>query len=60
MRQVAIVLTVVAALCFLVGTFASFSGALVIGKPGMTFWRGAVGLAVLAIAALQLNAAPKA
>jgi hypothetical protein len=59
MRQVAIVLVVVAALCFLVGIYASFTGALVIGKPGMTFWRGAVALAIFAIASLQLNAATK-
>ena len=60
MRQVAIVLIVVAALCFLVGIYASFTGAVVIGKPGITFWRGAIALAVFAIAALQLHAAPKA
>jgi hypothetical protein len=59
MRQAAIVLIVLAALCFLVGIYASFTGAFVIGKPGMTFWRGAIALAVLAIAALQLHAAPK-
>jgi len=59
MRQAAIVLIIVAALCFLVGIYASFAGAVVIGKPGTTFWRGAVALAVFAIAALQLHAAPK-
>jgi len=59
MRQVAIVLIVVAALCFLVGIYASFTWTPVIGKPGLTFWRGAVALALLAIAALQLHAASK-
>lgn len=59
MRQLAIVLIVVAALCFLVGIYASLTGAFVIGKPGTTLWRGAIAALLFAIAILQLNAAPK-
>jgi hypothetical protein len=59
MRQLAIGLIVVAALCFLVGIYASLTGNVVIGKPGTTFWRGAIALVIFAIAFLQLQVAPK-
>jgi multisubunit Na+/H+ antiporter MnhC subunit len=60
MRQLAIVLIVVAALCFLVGIYASLTGNVVIGKPGTTFWRGAIAMLLFTIAVLQLHTAPKA
>jgi hypothetical protein len=58
MRQLALVLIVVAALCFLVGIYASLAGP-VLGKPGTTLWRGAIAFAAFAIALLQLQIAPK-
>jgi hypothetical protein len=36
------------------------TGNVVIGKPGTTFWRGAIALVIFAIAFLQLHVAPKA
>lgn len=50
MRNVILALIVLAALAFLVGALASFSHAVILGKPPVTFWRGAVGLLLFAIA----------
>ena len=59
MRQVAIVLIVVAALIFLAGDVHIGVHRNVFGKVGVTLWRGAVAFVLFAIAALQLHAAPK-
>ncbi len=53
MRTLAIVLVVLAALAFVVGTYGAFGNALVVGKAPVTYWRGAVGLLLFAVA-LQL------
>ncbi|NWF99806.1 MAG: hypothetical protein HXY19_02525 [Thermoanaerobaculaceae bacterium] len=53
MRTLAIVLVVLAALAFVVGAYEAFGNALVLGKPPVTYWRGAVGLLLFAVA-LQL------
>jgi hypothetical protein len=59
MRQLAIVLIVVAALLFLIGLYCSFFATAVFGKIGVTHWRGAIAFLAFAIAVLQLHAAPK-
>jgi hypothetical protein len=59
MRQLAIVLIVVAALVFLAGAYASFFTTPVFGRGGITLWRGAIAFLAFAIAVLQLHAAPK-
>jgi hypothetical protein len=59
MRQLAIVLIVVAALIFLAGVYTSVFTATVFGKVGVTLWRGAVAFVLFAIAVLQLHTAPK-
>jgi hypothetical protein len=59
MRQLAIVLIVVAAIVFLAALYASFFAASVFGKGGTTLWRGVIAFLAFAIAVLQLHAAPK-
>lgn len=55
MRQLAVVLIALGALAFVVGTYCAFAGQLVVGRSGVTYWRGAVGFAVFAISLLQLQ-----
>ena len=55
MRQLAIILTVLAAIAFLVGTYVAFSGQVVIGRQAIVFWRGSVGLLLFAITVLMLD-----
>jgi hypothetical protein len=55
MRTVAAVLIVAAALAFLVGTYSAFTGAIVLGKAPVTYWRGAVGFLLFAITFLILE-----
>lgn len=50
MRNLILVLIFLAALAFLVGAVAAFSQATVLAKPPVTFWRGAVGFLLFAIA----------
>lgn len=50
MRNVILALIALAALAFLVGAVAAFSHAEILGKPPVTFWRGAVGFLLFAIA----------
>lgn len=50
MRTLVVVLIVLAAVAFLVGTYCVFGSTLVIGKPPATYWRGAVGFLLFAIA----------
>jgi hypothetical protein len=60
MRQLAIVLIVVAALVFLAGVYTSVFATTVFGKVGVTLWRGAIAALLFAIAVLQLHTTPKA
>jgi len=55
MRTLAIVLTVLAVVAFLVGTYAAFGNVAVVGKPPVTYWRGAVGLLLFAVTVLLLD-----
>ena len=55
MRQVAVILTVLAAIAFLIGTYVAFSGQVVIGRQAIVFWRGSVGLLLFAITVLLLD-----
>lgn len=55
MRTLAIVLTVLAAVAFLVGTYAAFGNVPVVGKAPVTYWRGAVGLLLFALTVLLLD-----
>lgn len=50
MRKVVVALIVLAALAFLVGTYAAFAHTYVLAKAPVTFWRGAVGFLLFAIA----------
>ncbi|MFH1177341.1 MAG: hypothetical protein V1750_08030 [Acidobacteriota bacterium] len=65
MRKVALVLMVLAAICFLLGSVFSFWGSLIFGNgfwalDPETYWRGATGLLLFAIALLlYLRTAPK-
>lgn len=55
MRRLAVILTVLAAIAFVIGTYVAFSGQLVIGRQAMVYWRGAVGLLLFAITVLLLE-----
>lgn len=55
MRTVALVLVLLAALAFLVGTYSAFTGAILVGKAPVTYWRGAVGFLLFAITLLKLE-----
>ncbi len=55
MRTVALVLVLLAALAFLVGTYSAFTGAILVGKAPVTYWRGAVGFLLFAITLLMLE-----
>ncbi|MFN3413187.1 MAG: hypothetical protein ACK42L_03905 [Thermoanaerobaculum sp.] len=50
MRNVILALIVLAALAFVVGTIAAFGQTTFLAKPPVTFWRGAVGFLLFAIA----------
>jgi len=50
MRKLIVVLMVLAALAFLVGAVAAFTHGTVLDKPPVTYWRGAVGFLLFAIA----------
>ncbi|BCW93578.1 MAG: hypothetical protein ACOY7U_06140 [Acidobacteriota bacterium] len=50
MRNLILALIILAALAFVVGTVAAFGQITVLGKPPVTFWRGAVGFLLFAIA----------
>jgi len=50
MRNIILLLIALAALAFLVGAAAAFAHGTVLGKPPVTFWRGAVGFLLFAIA----------
>ena len=55
MRTLAIVLVVVAALAFVVGTYAAFGSAAVLGKAPVSYWRGVVGFLLFAITIMVLD-----
>lgn len=55
MRTVALVLVLLAAVAFLVGTYSAFTGAILVGKAPVTYWRGAVGFLLFAITLLMLE-----
>ncbi|MEW6336397.1 MAG: hypothetical protein ACOY3Y_13850 [Acidobacteriota bacterium] len=55
MRTVALILVLLAALAFLVGTYSAFTGAILVGKAPVTYWRGAVGFLLFAITLLMLE-----
>lgn len=55
MRTLAIVLTVLAAVAFVVGAYAAFGNVAVAGKLPVTYWRGAVGFLLFAIAVMVLD-----
>jgi hypothetical protein len=55
MRTAAVGLILLAALAFVVGAFAAFSGATVVGRLPVTYWRGAIGLLLFAIALMLLE-----
>lgn len=50
MRNLILALILLAALAFVVGTVAAFGQTTVLAKPPVTFWRGAVGFLLFAIA----------
>jgi hypothetical protein len=55
MRQLILVLVVLAALAFVVGAISAFSGQIFIGKAPVTYWRGAVGFLLFAITLLLME-----
>jgi hypothetical protein len=55
MRQLILVLVVLAALAFVVGAISAFSGAVIVGKAPVTYWRGAVGFLLFAITLLLME-----
>jgi len=55
MRQLATVLLVLAAVAFLVGAYSAFSGAHVVGRMPVTYWRGAIGMLLFAITLLLME-----
>ncbi|MFH1177342.1 MAG: hypothetical protein V1750_08035 [Acidobacteriota bacterium] len=55
MRQLAVVLTVLAGVAFAVGTYAAFTGTLVVGKQAVMYWRGAIGFLLFALTLLGLD-----
>jgi len=55
MRQLATVLLVLAAVAFLVGTYSAFSGAHVVGRMPVTYWRGAIGMLLFSITLLLME-----
>lgn len=59
MRQTALALVVLAAVAFAVGAYSAFSGALVLGHAPVTYWRGAVGFLLFAMALLLLVRTPR-
>ena len=55
MRHLATVLLALAAIAFIVGAYSAFSGAHVIGRMPVTYWRGAVGMLLFAITLLLME-----
>jgi len=55
MRQLIVVLVVLAALAFVVGAVSAFTGAAIVGRAPVTYWRGAVGFLLFAITLLLLE-----
>ena len=55
MRQLIVVLVVLAALAFVVGAVSAFTGAAIVGKAPVTYWRGAGGFLLFAITLLLLE-----
>ena len=55
MRQLIVVLVVLAALAFVVGAISAFGGTDIVGKAPVTYWRGAVGFLLFAITLLLME-----
>jgi hypothetical protein len=58
MYRLAVALTLLATLAFVVGTYAAFSGGLVVGKQAVMYWRGSIGFLLFAITLLLLDRHP--
>lgn len=55
MRALAQALVALAVLAFVIGTYAAFAQTVVVDQHPVTYWRGAVGFLLFAIAFLMLD-----